>query len=291
MNLTYSTDYWDDPAAITELIRFLADIHNVDLGLWREKGLWDRKYRPFSFFDGDRLVSSMCIYSMDMSVCGRRCKVAQISAVGTLPEYRRKGLGIELNRRAMEWADSNGHEFFFLFADEEAYPFYNACGFRRVDEHKARIAVSGEIARGGVEKLDIARRDHFDLTHRIAIEREPVSDKLGVLNDRLFMFWCLYFLRDNIYYISDLDLIVLCGRKDNVLTVYDIVGRSVPSFSEIYPYIQNETDSAVEFEFMVDKMGLAEYDLIALGGINGTHLYGDFPLENEKFIFPCTSRA
>jgi len=289
MSLSYREDYWDSPELKKELIRFIMQIHGLDLTLWDEKGYWDRKYRPFSFFDGNRLVSSVCLYSMDMTIDGKRRLIAQVSAVGTLPEYRRKGLNLELSQKAIEWAGDN-HDFFFLFADEEAFPFYKRCGFRQVNEYKAHLTLTGRDARPGAIKLDVSEPDSLDLIYRLASNREPVSGILGVTNEKLFMFWCLYFLKDCIYYIADLDILVLHERKNGLLTIFDIVGKHVPRFSEVYPYICDASDSAVEFMFMTDKLdpGIVE-DVLVEG--NGTHLLGNFPLENSKFIFPLTAHA
>ena len=96
MSLTFREDYWDDLESKEEFMRFLIQIHGLDLSRWDRHGFWNRKFRPFSFFKEKTLVSSLCLYSMDMSVMGKRCRVAQISGVGTLPEYRRQGLSSEL---------------------------------------------------------------------------------------------------------------------------------------------------------------------------------------------------
>jgi len=289
MNLSYRKNYWDVPELKNEFTKFLVNIHNLDLTHWGEMGFWDNRYRPFSYFDGDSLVASVCIYSMDMTIKGEQCQVAQVSAVGTLPEYRRKGLNFELTQKAMEWARVN-HDFFFLFADEEAFRFYEKCGFRVVVEYKTCITVSGETSKPGAEKLDVNRKDHLDLIYRYASDRAPVSDVLGVSNKRLFMFWCLYYLTDNIYYIAELDTLILFQRKNELVTVFDIVGKKIPSFADIYPYICSESDRTIEFLFMTDKMKLGDSEKIRVEG-NDTHLLGNFPLDETQFIFPFTAHA
>jgi GNAT superfamily N-acetyltransferase len=288
--LTYDKDYWDDLGLKREFMDFLIRIHNLDLSLWDRLGYWDRQYRPFSFFSGDTLVSNVCLYSMDMSVLGKRCRVAQISAVGTLPEFRRQGLSRQLTEKAMDWARAD-HDFFFLFADEEAFPFYERCGFRHVDEHAIHHPVQGMARRPGATKLDMQRQDHRDLVYHIAADREPVSDLLGICNERLLMFWCLYFLKDDIYYIEALDAVVLCRREGDRLTVFDIVAQTLPSFSAVYPYVAAESDRLIEFLFMTDRLGLDRYKEVKLSGDNGTHLCGDFPLAGGRFIFPYTCHA
>jgi len=289
MKLTYQESYWDNQELKSEFIKFLIQIHNLDMTRWGKAGFWDVKYRPFSFFEGETLVSHLCIYSMEMMVLGERRKVAQVSAVGTLPEFRRQGLNFELTQKAMTWARKE-HDFFFLFADEEALPFYKRCGFRMTDEYKTRIEVTGEIPSAGIDKLDIERDDHRELIFRYASERAPVSDELGVFNPKLFMFWCLYYLKDNIYHVPSLDILVLYKRKNGIVTVYDIVGGTIPEFSQVYPFICSETDEAVEFLFMIDKMNLEDSQKVKVTE-NRTHFLGNFPLEDHEFIFPYTAHA
>ena len=289
MGLSYLENYWDSPDLKAQFISFLDKIFGLDLSLWDRMGFWDHRYRPFSYFDNDGLVSNVCVYSMDMTVNGKRCPVAQISAVGTVPEYRRKGLGRELLQTALSWA-MDKHVFCYLFADEEAYGLYRQNGFRPVDEFKIRTEVRGLTPRPGAEKLDMNRTDHVDLVYRLASNREPVSNLLGVLNEKLFMYWCLYALRDYIYNIPDHEVLVLYKRKNDLITVYDIVGSEIPSFSEVYPYMGNPTDRTAEFHFMTDRLNLEDAAFVKVEG-NGTHIRGDFPLENSRFIMPLTSHA
>ncbi len=289
MDLTFRENYWNARKLKKAFMDYLVQVFGLDLSLWDKMGFWDQRYRPFSYFNDDSLVSNVCVYSMDMTVQGRRCRVAQLSAVGTLPDYRRKGLSRTLIRAAMDWANDT-HEFFFLFADEGAYQFYEDCGFRRVDEYKVRISFSGMTARSGVIKMDMHKPDHIDRVYRIASQREPVSDILGVSNAKLLIYWCLYGLRDYVYYIPELDTLVLCKRTGGLLTVFDIVGSTVPVFADLYPYICDPGDETVEFLFMVDKLNLGNVGYVRIDE-NGAHVYGRFPLESGKFIFPLTSQA
>ena len=84
---------------------------------------------------------------------------------------------------------------------------------------------------------------------------------------------------------------VLYERKDGVVTLFDVVGKTIPSFDRIYPYIRSVEDHAVEFQFMTDKMNLSEPGEFEAVESNGTHLMGDFPLEDNNFFFPLTAHA
>src|SRR5206468_1230918 len=93
-----------------------AEAHGVlqdAYGTWEGAGYWDDDYSPYSYFEGDRVVSSLCIYTMHALVNGRACKVAQVSGVGTLAEYRRRGLNRQLHEIALAKALAE-HRFAFL---------------------------------------------------------------------------------------------------------------------------------------------------------------------------------
>ncbi len=296
MDLIYKENYWNDLESKDKFIKHLNFIHNLDLTLWDKAGYWDNNYRPFSYFNKDMLVSNVCVYSMDMVVNGQRKLVAQISGVGTHPDYRKQGLNLELTQKAMDWAKPN-HDFFFLFADEDAQEYYKNRGFRKVEEYKTNIKIDGGTPKRDLKKLEISNKADLDFIYKYANERESVSDLLGVYNPRLFMFWCLYVLNDNLYYIKELDTIVSFKRDKGTVTVYDIVAKKIPIFSELYPYLCNESDKAVEFLFMPDKLKLEEFNSVSVADNlipvtdNGTHLLSDFPLEDTEYLFPLTSHA
>jgi hypothetical protein len=81
MKLVYKHTYFDDERSKQAFIRFLIDIHHLDLSLWSELGYWDDSYTPFSYFDDEEgVVASVQVYSMDMMIKGNRCRVAQFES-------------------------------------------------------------------------------------------------------------------------------------------------------------------------------------------------------------------
>lgn len=289
LELTYRDNYCRT-AGLKEIFkRFLVKMFGLDLTLWDQLGFWDFDYRPFSYFSDGEMIANVCLYSMDMLVAGERCRVGQISAVATASDFRREGFSRDLIHRALEWAAAD-HDFYFLFADEGAFGFYEACGFRSVEERRPRIEIEGRSPSNGAEHLDTLRTDHTALIYRLAQTRSPVSDQLGVLNDKLLMYWCLYGHRDHLYYVADLDALIICARQGSALHVYDVIASTVPPFADFYPYICSTEDDQVEFHFMVDKLQLDSYDHVAVEG-SGTHLMGPFPLEEMPFVFPATAQA
>lgn len=291
-NYRFETNYWDDKSKKLAGIHFINFIHKLDLSLWDKLGYWDNNYRPFSLFHHDKIISHVCLYTMDMIVKGKRCSVAQISAVGTHPDYRRQGLNFQLTQKVLEWATPK-HDFYFLFADDIALPFYKHCGFRTVDEHKTIITLKNHNydKREGAVKLDINKESDRDLIYKMALKRDAVSNQLGIFTPKLFMFWCLYDLGDNIYHIPELDALVIYQRQGNTVVVQDIVASKIPAFDQFYPFIAENKDQEVAFKFMTDKMKIESYSAQEIKINNGTHLMGSFPFENRPFLFPLTAHA
>lgn len=287
MSLSLRTGYWDDLAARGAFKEFLITIHGLDLSEWESAGYWDYAYTPFSFFDGEQVVSSVCVYSLEAVIDGEPARVAQISGVGTLPAWRRRGLNRQLTEHALEWA-RDAHQAVFLFADTDAVPFYTAVGFTPIDEFVECVEVRPAASKGGAVKLDPGKKEHRDRIYKCAEGRGPVSEKFSVLNPKLFAFHCLHSLKDRVYEIPDLECLVCYERPDGCLKIFDIVSEKPPAFEQIYQYIACDGDREVEFHFHTDKLGLGKLQARPLFG-NNPFVKGAFPMKNP--VFPYTCRA
>ena len=285
MSLSLRTGYWDDLAARGAFKEFLVTIHGLDLSEWESAGYWDYDYRPFSFFDGGQVVSSVCVYSLEAVIDGEPARVAQISGVGTLPDWRRKGLNRQLTERALEWA-RDAHQTVFLFADTEAIPFYTACKFTPIDEFVEVMEARPVASMGGAVKLDPGRKEHRDRIYSCAELRSPVSEKFGVLSPKLFDFHCLHALKDHVYEIPDLECLVCYERANGCLKIFDIVSERVPAFEQVYPYITCDGDREVEFHFHADKLRPGKLQARPLLG-NHAFVWGAFPMKRPVFPFTC----
>lgn len=316
--LTYRSHYWDDHRAKEAFKTFLLSMHGVDLTSWETNGFWDERYVPFSLFEGDRIVASVCLYSMDLVIAGKRCRAGQLSGVGTLPEYRRRGLNRCITEEALRWAAPH-HDGFFLFADDDAVPFYEKCGFVPHEERAAVLRLASPPARPGLRQLDIANDRDLDLIYQMACERTPVSNVLGVLCEKLLMFHCLNTLSDHAYHIPDLDLVIFFKTNQGRLTIFDIVGRQMPSFAEVHPFLSERPHAEVWLHFVPDKLRVEVSSWRSMPG-NNLHVFppgelafpqatssscGDFAhsgvahdrvapglqLPDQEIVFPFTAHA
>lgn len=295
MSLCFRQAYFDDPAPKAEFLRFLQDIHGLDLGPWDRAGLWDPCYVPFSFFEGDRLVSNVCVYSLPMVVAGEECRVAQLSSVGTAPTHRRRGLNRELTTAARTWCREQDHRFLFLFADREAVPYYTRLGFRAQPQWRFRCpapSATGPDRRSPLVPLDPTHPDTLDFLAGIVERRTSVSRTLGHRSTALFLFHALYSLRDCLYHLPELDVVVAARAEAETLVLHDVVGPHLPSLATLHPHLPNEGITSYEFGFCPDLLEVegevrSEHD----DGEDGTHVDGPFPFPDSPFRFPSTAHA
>ncbi len=288
--LDFRSCYWDDEQARASHKRFLKSIHELDLQRWQDAGCWDKEhYLPYSLFDKTGgIVSTVCVFLMDLVVGGRELRVGQFSGVGTAPEWRRRGLGDWLSRRAMSELSTHVHGY-YLFADQGAVPFYQQMGFVAVSEQRPICTIAGRVPRPGARRLDLSRAADLELLRRLAPRRQPVSEVLGSRTPSLFLFHCLYTMADCAWLLPGGE-VVFARRKGARLEVLDIAAERVPAASEWLPWLQDPTLEQVCFHFMPDRMGLSVsgWDEIAGGGC---HCLAPFTMPCTPGLFPFSAHA
>jgi len=288
MTPTLRTAYWHDLSARKSFKDFIFQIHNVDFSTWDSAGYWDDDYSPYSYFDGERLVASLCIYTMHARVNGEACKVAQVSGVGTLPEYRRQGLNRQLHEIALAKALAE-HRFAFLYADDDAVPFYLACGFRPQPAYAAVVPLPAVSPDPQVEKLDMGDTAVHDSLFQLARARAPVSQVFSTANPKLVMYHLLYRVRKHVWSIPALDAVVLMKRDGERTIVYDVLARKLPTFERLAPFLSDGGTRRVEFRFSVDRLDVPSWTLRELPGEN-LHVMGEHDLGPQP-VFPFTAQA
>jgi GNAT superfamily N-acetyltransferase len=291
MKIEYRSDYFDDPDAKASFERYAKRIFGLDFSRWKARGLWDDQYKAFSAFDGRECVASICVYPSDMRVGGAKKKGAQLLTVGTLPEYRSKGIQREIWRRVQAWIQ---HEcdFTFLFTDDSAAGFYERLGLRRQPEYFDVVQCPQSEGHAGLrfKKLNLKQDGDYAIIERLAKEREMVSNRLGFFNPNLLLFMFLYIYRSWSYYLKDIDAVVVVEDKENRLRIHDIVAKKMPKLSDIETFLAQFEKQEIEFLFCTDHLNIdqptrkrkVEEDLLFVSE--------DFELDGQ-FVFPYSIRA
>lgn len=291
MQLNYKKYIYRNPPLKIKMMDFINKIHGLDLGLWDEKGLWDYdNYIPYTYFDeNDKVVSGLNVFYMDFIFNGKKTLCAQFSGVGTEENHRRKGLAKQLTEKALEDIHKKDSDaFIFLFADDEAVPFYENSNFVPVKEYSAVISVDKTNPLPGLTKLSI--QNDFELIKKYLDSSLPVSFKMGCCNKAIRGFHVLYTLSDKMYHIPELELIISFKIVDGMMSIYEILGEKIPLWDEILPYIYKDNLKKAEFFFTPDSLGINDFQWLEKKG-NNPFIYKTNKQPLEKLIFPYTCHA
>ena len=257
MSIKFIDQYFNDHRAKNAFEVYAMKIFGLDFSLWKERGLWDNDYIAFSAFDGGECIASICVYPSEITFKGKVEKWAQLLTVGTLPEYRLKGLQRELWDRAYSWIRKNCRKT-FLLTDDSAAGFYEKLGFTRKQERYDVIKLKTSFGSGlsGFRRLNLNHDADFEILKRLAISREPVSDILGVKNPKLMLFIFLYVFQDWCYYSKQLDTVVVIEELNDRLRIHDIAAEKMPVFLDIENFAGQFGKEEIDILFCTDKLQL-----------------------------------
>jgi GNAT superfamily N-acetyltransferase len=290
MKIEYRSDYFDDPDAKASFERYAKAIFGLDFRKWKVRGLWDDQYKPFSAFVDGECVASICVYPSDMKVGGQQMVGAQLLTVGTLPEYRRLGIQRAIWEAAHAWILKNS-DFVFLFTDESAAGFYERLGLKIQPEFYDTMACPKVDPKTDVSfrKLNLEIDADYAIVERLANEREMVSDRLGFHTPKLLMFMFLYPYQSQLYYIENIDTLIVAEEAGDRLRIHDIVAAKMTGLSTIEGFLACFNKDEVDFLFCTDRLCI---DQPAKYRVEESLLFisNDFDLEG-KFVFPFSIRA
>lgn len=290
MRIEYRSHYFNDPGAKASFERCAQKIFGLDFTRWKNRDLWDPRYRPFSAFVDGECVASLCVYPSEMSVAGESKLGAQLLTVGTLPEYRSRGIQRELWDRASAWIRREC-DFAFLFTDDSAAGLYTRLGLRRQPEFSELIPCpqSAHPAPPRFQKLHLERDADFATIERLARARVMVSDRLGFWNPNLLLFMFLYFYQSWSYYLEDLDAVIVAEEATDRLRLHDVVASEMPRLSDLERFLAHFQKKEIEFLFCTDRLGAGP---AKKRPVEDSVLFvsDDFALDGD-FVFPYSIRA
>lgn len=290
MKIEYRSDYFDDPLAKAAFERYAKKIFGLDFSRWKARGLWDNQYKPFSAFAGGECVASICVYPSEMRVDGAKRRGAQLLTVGTLPEFRLRGIQREIWKRVSAWI-SQECDFTFLFTDDSAAGFYEKLGLRKQAEYFETVRCPQPASHGQLRfrKLDLEQDGDYKIIELLARERKMISNRIGFFNPNLLLFMFLYLYQGWSYYLEDIDTVIVVEDTKDRLRIHDIVAKQMPRLSDIESFLAQFKKEEIDLLFCTDRIGV---DQLKKKRVKDSLLFvsDDFVLEG-KFVFPYSIRA
>jgi GNAT superfamily N-acetyltransferase len=249
---------------------------------------WESVSTPYVCIEGDRVVSHVGIIELSLVLSGRVVTVGSVHAVATHPDYRRRGY----YRRLMEHVlQDNANRYETLILTTENPEYYEDFGFRVVEEHCFTVECHSA---GGVDGLRLMNtRDAGDiaLLQRILGTREPVSQVVGVVDEKAV--FCFNEGSRPLCYASDLDVIVCLETDGTRLKLFDVVGANVPPLSALLERIPQRVEEVVVF-FAPDRLEVdteAAPHVLDHDGPSYLMVRGPFAAEEQAFTLPRSART
>lgn len=212
--------------------RLTRKTYGFDFEEWYQNGYWSDRYIPYSLLDGDNVISNVSVSIMDFLVMEEKKRFIQIGTVMTDSEYRNQGLSKYLMEKVLEeWKDKC--DLIYLFANDSVLDFYPKFGFISMPEYQHYREVHPKNETSGAIKLNMS--DKSDRDFLLDTIRGTIHfSKLSMIdNSSLIMFYCTSFMKESVYYIRDLNAVIIADYEDDILYLKDIYCEQDISLDEI----------------------------------------------------------
>lgn len=247
---------------------------------------WEAASIPFIRFHDDIATTHVGVVEIPMQLMGERVIVAGIHGVCTHPKFRRRGYYREVMTEVLDYCDGRYKTQILTTAQPELYePF----GFRVVEEHFFITRYTSKSGSNGFRLLNFADANDLKLLHRLLETREPVSNILGVVQEKAV--FCVNEGRNTLHYAPDLDVLVVMEIEDTKLKLFDLVGTKICTLKDIIASMPQPIQE-VEIYFSPDRLNANVQAFPHIfDGDSLLMVRGLFAAENEQFMLPRSARC
>ncbi|EEO3400123.1 GNAT family N-acetyltransferase [Listeria monocytogenes] len=291
MNYEMISDYKDNKMYRDSFNKLAESTFDINFEEWFRSGFWNDKYVCYSYIDNNQVISNVSINKMNLIYQGENYSALQIGTVMTHPNYRGQGLAKNLlNHVIAKYEDQ--YDFLYLFANDTVLDFYPKFGFERIEESSFTVdACNLKKKASKLKKLNPDNKTDFQLISRIVSERAPLSNILDVKeSEDLLMFYVLIALKNELYYLEELDVIVLMEQEGTDLYVLDILSTKKLDVVEVLSYLSTKKIETIHLLFTPEKSKYIDAAYI-IETEDMLFVRPNVLTSENYFLFPATSHA
>lgn len=219
-----------------------------DFETWYQLGHWTETYIPYIALDGDTVVANVSVNIQPMTIQSKEVLYIQLGAIATKKDYQNQGLSRLLMEKVLtEWEDKCDQ--IYLYANQQVVNFYPKFGFIPASEYGYSKDITFLPKKSLVEKLDLNQPNHLKLIKEKATVGNPFSTIFLKEGQHLTLFYLQYFMSDFIYYLPDLDTVIIAEYSDSTLHICEILGTPNTSLEDIIKLMLNPTVQKVTLGF------------------------------------------
>lgn len=231
---------------------------------WYENGFWTDRYIPYALADGSRVAANASVNIIDTVWKGEKKRYIQIGTVMTHPDCRGQGLMRRIMENILEdWKERC--DGIYLYANDSVLDFYPKFGFEKAQEYcysikaasaplmdegsvEAAALCAGEKApelgvrndrenemenRFGWMRLNMDGEEARALLRGFYRQGNPYSALPMADNYGLLMFYCADFMKENVYYSPERNVICVASQVENRVYLSDVFGEPDCSLKEL----------------------------------------------------------
>ncbi|EHT9919471.1 GNAT family N-acetyltransferase [Listeria monocytogenes] len=291
MNYEMISDYKDNKMYRDSFNKLAESTFDINFEEWFRSGFWNDKYVCYSYIDNNEVISNVSINKMNLIYQGENYSALQIGTVMTHPNYRGQGLAKNLlNHVIAKYEDQ--YDFLYLFANDTVLDFYPKFGFERIEESSFTVDACNLKKRASkLKKLNPDNKTDFQLISRIVSKRASLSNILDVKeSEDLLMFYVLIALKNELYYLEKLDVIVLMEQEGTDLYVLDILSTKKLDVVEVLSYLSTKKIETIHLLFTPEKSKYIDAAYI-IETEDMLFVRPNVLTSENYFLFPATSHA
>ncbi|HAC2552742.1 TPA_asm: GNAT family N-acetyltransferase [Listeria monocytogenes] len=291
MNYEMISDYKDNKMYRDSFNKLAESTFDINFEEWFRSGFWNDKYVCYSYIDNNEVISNVSINKMNLTYQGENYSALQIGTVMTHPNYRGQGLAKNLlNHVIAKYEDQ--YDFLYLFANDTVLDFYPKFGFERIEESSFTVdACNLKKKASKLKKLNPDNKTDFQLISRIVSKRASLSNILDVKeSEDLLMFYVLIALKNELYYLEELDVIVLMEQEGTDLYVLDILSTKKLDVVEVLSYLSTKKIETIHLLFTPEKSKYIDAAYI-IETEDMLFVRPNVLTSENYFLFPATSHA
>ncbi|MED4784025.1 GNAT family N-acetyltransferase [Brevibacillus choshinensis] len=289
--LTFASHYaseMDSRETLYPLFERVFDIPVEVLKDFYARGFWDPTYCPYTFFDGTRAVANASCFTLELQLGGQRVKSAGIQSVMTHPDYRNRGLMRQLCEQMLVDLDQR-FPTSWLFTDSPE--LYTPFGFRVVPQY----AFVAEYSHDGdpeaqLRQIDFQQEQDVRLVRECFVDHQPISLTFAPVGYESSFFLHMYSpdFQSYVHYSERLQAIIVFAVKEQTLHLYDIIGKQLPSWTELCTEIP-EPFSRVTLHFCPDQFADRVFTPILYDGGGKLMVRGQLSQEQSHLRMSMTA--
>ncbi|EHL30746.1 GNAT family N-acetyltransferase [Legionella drancourtii] len=258
--LTFFKGYQQDEQKRAAFNHLAVKTFDLSFEEWYQSGYWRDKYIPYTLFDGEQAVANVSVNIMDFSIFGHQQRTIQIGTVMTEEAYRNQGLSRKLLEKVFEDWKANSH-LIYLFANSTVWGFYPKLGFKSVKEYQYQRTIT-PTTHANFVKLDMDNKENREKLHDYAQNTCPLGKISMQENADLVMFYGITVYKDNVFYLPELDAIIIAEMNGRQLHLFDVFSKKELNLNDVIHALSDESIDTVRLGFV--PKDCSSYEIIPI---------------------------